>query len=481
MARESKTLDAARIKFKKEWEDRIIEPLTPISIDPNKKNVLVFDKVQDGEFSHIYGAGKIIKQELMKDYNVFTIWLQIPQIDDAPNQFRANIHPRFFTYLKRQFEDENSIKTNIELMKPKFAALDELPKFEFAFILGNTDLVMPLNVYCSKSFDETLHDNMSEYFDYLGEDQSVIDKIHHINNEYFGDDETFTRRFSMYAIATYRFGATFRIFKHLYDQHKVKKFVSICTDPNLARNFFQYFEMPHDFYYYVDDNRGTREFKKLDVAQLQQVYTDRTLGASLDDWLDKELSVVFAGTVFHDKGPRRQVWELFLRDYQDEHARYFMPIKKNGIVKSKEKDAQIEAVKERFPELYEEVQNHISTRSFLEPSKLEIELNKFKFGLVFRCVSVYDSLNPKPYQYVHHDVLPLFDHMYDQSYLLIPKDIKDPLTIRNSDDIKRLVQMSEEDRIMYINKLKEHFDCNAYRSNADEKIKQQYDIIIQNL
>lgn len=477
------TLAPNRIKFAEDCKRSVFEQITDIVIDPKKKNILVFDKCADGEFTHTYGAGKLIKRELIKDYNVFTFWLGSAS-EPGHNQFRHNIHPRFFVHCDRKSETPDYITNNIARVNEKIKFIDDLPEFEFAVVIGNTDLVMPLTAYCSKNFDSELYNHRSEYFDYIGKDQSVIEKIEAINHDLYNDAASFIRRFSPYAISTCKFSIVFNLFKELYIRGKVKKYISFCTDPNFVRSFFQYHKIPHDFYYYADDNRGTRDFKKLDLAQLQQVYTNETLkNTGFDNWStnERDLTTVFAGSIFHEKGPRTQIWNEFLRDYQDPNARYFIPIKKNGIVRKEESDDQINMVKERFADIYEEVSSHCSIRKFMQPSQLEAELDRFKFGLVFRCVSVYDSLNPKPYQYVSHGVLPLFDSEYDKEYLYIPKEIKDALTIRNADDISRLVQMSEDDRQMHLNTLRKLFCYDDYINNTDEKIKQQYNIIINNL
>lgn len=453
------------------------ELVTHTEVDPTKKFVAIIDKDEDGEFSISNGAAKLIKERLERDYNVYTFWLAAKYKGNKPNQFIW----KFKDDYDRKEDNPNYNKDNVEKFLKQFEFVSDLPKFEFVFIASNATLTLPLTNYCPAAYDSTLHANKSEYFDYIGSDEEILNKIHQVNDRVFGGElSSVIKRLSPYAISTKVFIHVFHFIKTLYDAQGIK-FITLATDPNIARNFLQYHKIPFDFYYFVNDFRGTREYKEFPIGPMQMVFAKRFDDRNINFVFgepSKTKNVVFAGTVFHEKGPRTAIWNEFLKDFVDPNSSYFIPIKKNGIVKEKENTNQISKVQEVFAGMYDEVVNHPSIMSFTTPDNLEYELCRFKFGLVFRCVSVYDSLNQKPYQYVSRGVLPLFDYKYDESYMSVPKDIKDALTIRNSDDIGRLVQMNESDRLSYLKRLREHFKLDEWERDPERLIEESYQSII---
>lgn len=459
----------------------LLKLVTHIKVDPNKKNVLVLDKTPDGSFSHIDGAGKIIKSKLHDDFNVYTIWLSPKSVPDLPNQYIFNFTDSDYSdsYILLSTGDPNALEHNAKLFTSAFESIKELPEFEFMFIVANTYLTMPLQPYCSKTFSLELNTRMSEYFDYIGTDADVLDKIATLNhNQFSGKITDIIRRFSPFSLQTRLFTHVFYLIKFLYDHGKIKSVVSMITDPNLSRNFLQYHNIPHRLYYYADEIRGTREFYKAPVAQMQQLYLSKIKTLSLFDVKPKRnRNLIFAGTIFHEKGPRTAVWNELLKDFTDGQSDFYIPIKKNGIVRKKEKDSQVDKVAEVFPELYKSVTEHPLLKPFLPPEDLEKALPKYKYGLVLRCVSVFDSLNPKPYQYAYHGILPLFDEKYDESNLLIPAAIKDNLTVRSSADITRLIEFYNENetaRLNMITRILDLYDHHNFITDPDSTVNKFY-------
>jgi len=459
----------------------MIRLLTKLNLDESKPNILVIERFNDEKFTNTDGAGKVIKEELKKVYNVIEIYL-----NKSAAPIKDNVYVADYTYgkklLRKEQDSEYLSKNLIEINKEFERGTKDLPKCEKLFIIGNTTITLPLQGYCGKAFSETLSKNASEYFDYIGDDKEIYEKIKELDKLIFSPDTEFFRRLSPYAISTHQQSNTLFLLKELYNKGYYKKIITIASDPNIARNFFEFHNISMDMYYFADDTRGTRNFKKFPVSEFQNiVYASNFIKDDFDEWGDEEIiekdkNLLFAGTIFHEKGPRIKVWEEFLKDFTDKNSGYYIPIKKNGIInKKQESPLQLKYIDERFPELKEEVVNHVSYKNFLLPELLEEEIKRYRFGFVARCVSVYDSLNMKPVQYLMNDILPIFDYAYDPDYLQIPKKFQDKLRVHNSEELRKVVDTykDENKRLELLNEMKDYFKIDDFKNNKDGIIQKE--------
>ncbi len=397
---------------------------------------------------------------------------------------------RFGIFLRKKQDPENYLKINKETLDQAINnVLDDLPFCEYVFIVGNTTLTLPIGNYCPKLTDEELYHNNSEYFDTLNDDKLHVIKV--IDNKLFGDDAAFLRKFSPFAIATYMQTQFMYFIKHMHQQKKFNKIVTYVTDPNLFRNFFEYHQMQADLYYFENDTRGSRNFKKADIAQIQHLVYKKKFGLdardnSFDDWDTEEIkktkNVIFAGTIFHDKGSRLFIWDEFLSKYNDPDSDYYIPLKKNGIITKKaEYPHQIEKVK-AFDE-FNSVINHISYKQFILPEVLESRLPNYKYGLIFRCVSVHDSLTLKPVQYLMYDVLPFIDYKYDPSFLQFPEHLQKKLVIKNHQDLEDKVKyynVHDDQRLELLHELKTFFKIYDYDERGDQLLDEEINRVFGN-
>jgi hypothetical protein len=72
-------------------------------------------------------------------------------------------------------------------------------------------------------------------------------------------------------------------------------------------------------------------------------------------------------------------------------------------------------------------------------------------------------------------VLPIFDYLYDQDYLWIPKKFQDKLTVKNSQELIEVVKyydVNDDERIAILNEMKEYYDIKGWINNWKIKLKE---------
>jgi hypothetical protein len=188
----------------------------------------------------------------------------------------------------------------------------------------------------------------------------------------------------------------------------------------------------------------------------------------------------FAGTLFQDKGSRRFIWDKFLKDVKSDDCSYYIPLRKNGINKSKDgrSERAETTLKETaaFTELYNNVIEHKNYKEALLPSEVNDKTKRYKYGMIFRCVSINDSLNFRPVLYAYSDIVPFLDPQYDPDCLQIPKHIQEKLLVANAWDIdERIKYFNDNDsvRIEILNELKDLFNINQYINDPQTAIDNQ--------
>ena len=108
-------------------------------------------------------------------------------------------------------------------------------------------------------------------------------------------------------------------------------------------------------------------------------------------------------------------------------------------------------------------------------------MNNYRYGLILPCYTYYDSLNFRPVFYVYHWVLPFIAPGYDPEYLMIPKEIQDRITVKNSTDIDNLIDYyndHEDERIEIIKKLRDIFEIDEYIQNPEKMINREMQKIL---
>jgi hypothetical protein len=418
----------------------IFELQGKLILDPKKKTIVFVDKGDQSEYTNTYGAARYIKDKLKDTYNVITIGTSCGLED---NYYAFN--GAFSDGLWRKKDNPNAHEDNSRLVHESFQrAFKDLKSVDNIILGTDFGFRLPSRPYFPKSINEDLHELKHEYFDYVGDDQVIIDQINEYNQK-FGED--IFMEISPLAFST-KVSAYFNYLILFMHKEKIlkKNVIAFIIDPAFSSFIFSSNNIPLKLCYFEDDKRGTRDFMKFPISQFQHLLYDPKF---IDDWDEpskKTHNMFFGGTIFHDTGFRSTVWPTFLKDIKSPKCSYFIPMVRNNFTKSNKRHTDY--LEENQSELLEQVTNHKNYKPGVTSLDLYKQMEKFKYGIVFRCVSTFDSLNFKPVLYVSKDILPFLDEKYDPSFLQIPEHIQKELLVRNSKDI--------DDRIKYFNDNDQH-------------------------
>lgn len=440
-------------------------------IDKNKPTIGFVDYGPINSFSHIYGAGRVIRKRLAPHYNIITFGTGC-KLDN--NYFSFN---RAFTKpdsLLRKKDSTDNVSINEMKMHNSFSEyLKDVPELDYLFIVGESYYKLPLNNFVK---DSRLSNLYNEFFDYVGDDPEILKLIDETNTYIV---ENWNQVVSSYAFSTRHYNIFGNLVKFLYNTNRIKKkVVGFIIDPVQYVPFFDKNNIPHSFFYFAEDKRGTRNFEQMDIGQLQHIVFDEEIkkGILFSEEKPQTKNLIFAGTIFQDKGTRSDLWELFLKNIKSEECAYYIPLRKNGIIKKRTKEEVLweNNLKEsQFTNLYNEVISHRHYREALTPEELSLHNYEHKYGLVLRCVSFNDSLNFKPILYAYKNIIPLLDFMYDPEYLQIPKNIQDKIVVRNSNDIDERIDYfnkNNDERLQLLTELRKLFKIDKWINNKEDCI-----------
>ena len=462
----------------------IFELQGELSLDPKKKTIAFMDKGDHEGYTHVYGAARVIKEKLRDQFNIITI--------GAGCGLTNNYYE-----IKRQVTKRLLRKSdNLEYLQLNYKSIDvsmrnsfkDLPELEY-IILGTDDMFrIPLIKYASKKMNVDLHRMQNEFFDYMGSDPKVLEQIDFLNNKVVTEWDILC---SPISFSTQDYSLFMRAIDFINRTKRLKKSViGFSIDPAIYTPFFEKLNIPAHFYYFADDKRGTRKFKKLDIAQLQHIiYDNQFKPPGFDNWdeplMEKTHNMFFAGTIFQTKGTRRFIWDEFLKNVRDEKSSFYVPLRKNGINKANNNKSEQRhnalVGDDDFSELYRDVTNHPNFKGSLLPHELNERTQRYKYGMIFRCVSINDSLNFRPVLYAYRDILPFFDYQYDPAYLQVPKSIQDRLIVRSAEDIQSKIEYfnaHDDERLELLEELKQLFEIHDYINKPESMINREIKKII---
>ena len=173
------------------------------------------------------------------------------------------------------------------------------------------------------------------------------------------------------------------------------------------------------------------------------------------------------------------MWDTFLRDLDASNAELYIPLKANGVYYGKLQQGWLDKAKTIGGRVYDEVVNHPCYKGYLHPDNLYAQIQRFKYSLILRCVSTFDSLNFRPVLYAKYNILPFFDVGYDPEYLQIPKEIQDKLIVKNSVDIMAKMDYynsHDAERLALLKSLRDHFNVDFWlnRQWSNDDITKYY-------
>ena len=458
----------------------IFELQGKLNIDKNKKTIIFVDKGDQELYTNTYGTARFIKEKLKNQYNIITIGSSCGLKDNY-----YNFNGGFSDILLRKKEGpENYLELNKKTIDEQLHEdFKDLPVAEHIVLGTDFGYRLPSTGYCSPKFNKELCELKHEYFDYVGDDKDFISDIEEVN-------KGIIERVSPIAFSTkvsYYFNYMIEI---IHKSGRLRKdVIGFVIDPAFISVFFKDKGIPIKMCYFEEDKRGTRDFTKFDIAQFQHLLYDEEFSAGgLDEWdmddededLEKTHNMFFAGTIFHETGFRATVWPTFLKDVQSDKCSYYIPLVKNNFTKSTKKHTDY--LEENRKEFLDEVTLHDNYKPGITSLDLYKQIGKFKYSIVFRCVSHYDSLNFKPVFYTSKNILPFIDENYDPNFLQIPEHIQKKLIVSNSKDIDDRIKYfndNESEREEILKELRELFRIDRYINQKDDIIYSEINKIIE--
>ena len=438
-----------------------------LDIDTKKKTILFIVKEPLYEYSHLGAFYGDIMDVLEAQYNVLTISI---------GNHSANRH-NYITFnaprhgwlsenqFKRKVEDDENVEYNLNVLHDEFeksfsSILKDIKVYKI-IIAYHEWLLLPLTSYIS---EERFKNRKNQFHDYVGTDTEILKQTvkHSVNIA-----ERFNDKVSILAFTMFRQNVVVNLAIWLYKNYGSECLYNITVDPAIFTEHFRQEGLNVKNLYYTTDKRGTRDFDYFPLAHFQHIFTEHKYLKFPDD-TSKKYDFFLSGTLMYQMGPRSDIkflmkWLQPLENLDPSKNSIWAPLKMNGLyLKDKQigtvydKKAQQKCLDEK-PEFTKYLKEHPLYKGYFVIHELTKRIINYKYGLVLRCYSIEDSLNPRPVHYAHIGVLPFFDEQYDPEYLSIPKHIQDKLIVRSGNDvIEKIAYFNEHDaeRLQLIEELR---------------------------
>jgi hypothetical protein len=339
------------------------------------------------------------------------------------------------------------------------------------FVIDLIDFVLPQTGYVSPKDSAVAALRKNEFHDTVHEDADEIRIIKATNKKLA---EKYYSRCSVLAFGSHNKNISMALIDWgIKQSNKFEMAYAFVIDPAVYTPIFTEWKIPFTAYYFADDKRGTRDFKEFPIGQLQHLLWDETKKKkdllSVSGPIVKDKDFFFAGTIFQEKGSRSGLYGQFLQHLRLPNSDLYIPQRANGMVYTKSNNAKnVNKVVEKFNELYQDVINHPMYADHLVPAEYEDVVKRYKYGMVFRCVSYYDSLNFRPILYARLRILPLLDPEYDPTFIQIPEDIQQHLIVNNDKEIAERVKYFNENpqhRESLLDQLESKFETKTFAKN----------------
>ena len=379
--------------------------------------------------------------------------------------------------LKRSDEmegDDNNWEYNQDIIVSeliKSFGSDYFSNLEKVLIIDPIDFILPQTSYVPKKVDEQLNYMRNEFHDTIRNDDRELEVIKQYN------DKTATKyysRCSVLAFGSHNKNISMSLVDWSVAQATNFQMVyGFINDPAFYTPIFVEWDIPFTAYYFANDARGSRDFKEFPIGELQHLVWDMQKKKkdllSAESAITKDRDFFFAGTIFQEKGGRVELYKRYMRDLRLPDSALFIPQRANGIVYTKKNnDRYINKLNDKFSELHKEILEHPLYAGHLVPAEYEEEVKRYRYGLLLRCVSHYDSLNFRPILYSRLGILPLIDPSYDPMGLQIPLDIQEHLLVADSAEIENRVKYFNENpahREELLKKLEYKFNVKEFEKN----------------
>ena len=459
------------------------------NLDPNKETIVAFtNKFKKSSYNHVDGYLKILFEILEIKYNVIYIGYE----DDYKSHntlIYVNIarFKKFASkYMKNKKESECEGKEYIlenhkliyEYINEKLSWITNIKYITGIATTGEWHLMLQKHTIAGKKY----RNKYNELHDYVGFNESDIQEIKEISDTIVSTYQYYCNPLAFMQIGSAIF---YNILKILVKNNK-NTLISVdgfANDPAFFFPLLDSLDVSNRNFYFADDKRGTRNYTKFPIAELEHLvydnhYKNNIECNGIDELFDENSQVIqnnrtenfiFMGTILNVKGNRIHLWEKYLKNFYYEKSAFYIPPVKQGIIFKPTSEKRIQLRQQNFSENLEntlkEIQQHPLYKGYLLPNAVNKEIDKYKYTFIMRCVSCCDSLNYRPVQYAYHRILFFLDQEYDPAYLQIPKHIQDKLIVHNSDDIKAKIEYFEEhqeEREEILDELWKHFEIDKW-------------------
>ena len=310
------------------------------------------------------------------------------------------------------------------------------------FMIDPIDFILPQTSYVPKKSSELLCERKNEFHDTVNADLHELVTIADYNKK---TAEKYYSRASVLAFGSHNKNISMSLIDWSVKQAtNFECAYGFINDPAFYYPIFELWGIPFKALYFADDNRGTRDFHEFPIGELQHIVWDTRKKVkdllSFDAPVKQDKDFFFAGTIFQEKGGRVELYERYLKDLRLPKSDLFIPQRANGIVYSKDNnDRFVNKLTDKFAELHANVLAHPMYANHIVPAEYEDTVKHYKYGMLLRCVSYYDSLNFRPILYARLGILPFIDPQYDPLGLQIPLDIQEHLVVQDAADIEKKV------------------------------------------
>jgi len=471
------------VENKPKNKSKLFELINPVKLDPDKPTMAILTMANfKPEYNHKYGFMHEVIDAIKDRYNIIYIGKEIKKNVQKIENFYILSSSGYGTMnskeLKRKKEDENNVEHNLACFEKEYEDAFGNLEIDYIMYMNPTYAQMPLTSYKSGEFSELLN----EFHDFVDDnDQETLAKTKDLIGNVC---ENFNNKVSLLAFTMWYKNVFMNLPVWFNNRKKLKHLYIFNIDPMYFNDWFDHNGIKNTRYYFADDTRGTRRMSEFPISHLQHIiHENKFFYTDHNNLPEKTKDFFYMGAILTEKGSRRDMWYKFLHDLRIDDAKFYIPLKLNGIFENKKditskisKDNEKKA-QDKFPELMEQIAEHPNYEGFCLPQEVKDIIQHYKYTLVMRCVSFKDSLNFRPVQYAYMKILPLLDPMYDPNYLQYPKEIQDKLVVNNHEEIlERIAYFNENDqeRRELLDKIYDHFQVEKYLSDEWKDDIQNY-------
>lgn len=444
--------------------------------DSSKPNYLFITKdYLNGNRKVQFGQNYYILRALKEKYNVFILDFGVSStfnkqfIEDKENNyviFDGTKYSQLTDTLKRKREDGTAFEYNFDTFMESYRESFKDIKFDKIYVQAHSYSVLSPVSY-GPGF-------RNDFFDYVGNDREHMKKIEIAAQETWKN--LFGNKLSPLAFLLYGKYVFYTLMYYFAKETSVCECNVVTCDPTIIwPQFFDFIGMNTNFYYFVDDTRGTRRFKKFPLLQLRTLAGTQGKKPLLLD----EKEFFYSGSILNDRSDyiRKIYWERYLKNLDlnpDKNSIYTFLKYNSDSFKKNEVKGNIEKLEEyNLLQLYDEIKEHKLFKGSYENNMEYSIAREYNYFLCLTPLTPYDSVNVRP-GYCYVDTLPLFSVEYDPDNLYeIPMEIKKELVVRNSSDIQSKIKYFNEnkkERHALNAALCQHFNFDHIKNNYSKVI-----------